>query len=140
MFKFGEGVFGNDIKDSEIVQNEITIFDTDISVEDAIDFWNNQFETVPDFLLKDILDWNEDDFSFDIDLTDIDEILEMCFLGSGCSIKKNDFLMLKKSQSSKIPNLSFIYRRLKMIIKLFESLYIRKVRNTYLYLSSTVIP
>ena len=140
MFKFGEGVFGNDIKDSEIVQNEITIFDTDISVEYAIDFWNNQFKTVPDFLLKDILDWNEDDFSFDIDLTDIDELLEMCFLGSGCSIKKNVFLMLKKSQSSKIPNLSFIYRRLKMIIKFFESLYIRKVRNTYMYLSSTVIP
>ncbi len=65
---------------------------------------------------------------------------EMCFPGSGCSIKKNVFRMLKKSKSSKIPNLSFIYRRLKMIIKLFESLYIRKVRNTYLYLSSTVIP
>lgn len=33
---------------------------------------------------------------------------ETCFPGSGCSINKNVFLMLKKSQSSKIPNEIFL--------------------------------
>ena len=76
MFKFGEGVFGDEIKDTEIFQNEIPVFDTDISVEDATAFWNKQFESVPDFSLKDILDWNEDDFNFDFDITDMDKLLD----------------------------------------------------------------
>lgn len=75
MFKFGEGVFGDEIKDTEIFQNEIPTFDTDISVEDATAFWNKQFESVPEFSLKDILDWHEDDFSFDFDITDMNELL-----------------------------------------------------------------
>lgn len=76
MFKFGEGVFGDEIKDTEIFQNEIPMFDTDISVEDATAFWNKQFESVPEFSLKDILDWHEDDFSFDFDITDMNELLD----------------------------------------------------------------
>ena len=62
MFKFGEGALGDEIKDTEISFSEVPMFNTDISPEEAMSFWNKQFESVPEISMKDILNRSEDEF------------------------------------------------------------------------------
>ena len=76
MFKFGEGVFNDEIKDTEISQNETPVFETDISVEEATAFWDKQFESVPEISMKDILDHDEEEFEFDYDISDMNNLLD----------------------------------------------------------------
>ncbi len=64
MFKFGEGALGDEIKDTEISFSEVPMFNTDISPEEAMSFWDKQFESVPEISMKDILNRSEDEFSF----------------------------------------------------------------------------
>lgn len=76
MFKFGEGALGDEIKDTEIVNNDFPVFESNITVEDATAFWDKQFETVPEISMKDILNKNEEDFSFeDFDIAELSEII-----------------------------------------------------------------
>lgn len=51
MFKFGEGALGDEIKDTEISFSEVPMFNTDISPEEAMSFWDKQFESVPELSL-----------------------------------------------------------------------------------------
>ena len=61
MFKFGEGALGDEIKDTEISFSEVPMFNTDISPEEAMSFWDKQFESVSEISMKDILNRSEDE-------------------------------------------------------------------------------
>lgn len=76
MFKFGEGALGDEIKDTEISFSEVPMFNTDISPEEAMSFWDKQFESVPEISMKDILNRSEDEFSFDYDLSNMKELMD----------------------------------------------------------------
>ena len=71
MFKFGEGALEDEIKDTEISFSEVPMFNTDISPEEAMSFWDKQFESVSEISMKDILNRSEDEFSFDYDLSNM---------------------------------------------------------------------
>lgn len=76
MFKFGEGALGDEIKDTEISFSEVPMFNTYISPEEAMSFWDKQFESVPEISMKDILNRSEDEFSFDYDLSNMKELMD----------------------------------------------------------------
>lgn len=76
MLKFGEGTLGDEIKDTEVSFSEVPMFDTQISLEEAMTFWDKQFESVPEISMKDILNRSEEEFSFNYDLSDMRDILD----------------------------------------------------------------
>lgn len=76
MLKFGEGTLGDEIKDTEVPFSEVPMFDTQISLEEAMTFWDKQFESVPEISMKDILNRSEEEFSFNCDLSDMRDILD----------------------------------------------------------------
>lgn len=76
MFKFGEGALGDEIKDTEVSFSEVPMFDAEISPEEAMAFWDKQFESVPEISMKDILNRSEEEFSFNYDLSDMRDILD----------------------------------------------------------------
>lgn len=76
MLKFGEGTLGDEIKDTEVPFSEVPMFDTQISLEEAMTFWDKQFESVQEISMKDILNRSEEEFSFNCDLSDMRDILD----------------------------------------------------------------
>lgn len=46
------------------------------SPEEAMSFWDKQFESVPEISMKDILNRSEDEFSFDYDLSNMKELMD----------------------------------------------------------------
>ena len=76
MLKFGEGTLGDEIKDTEVSFSEVPMFDTQISLEEAMTFWDKQFESVPEISMKYILNRSEEEFSFNYDLSDMRDILD----------------------------------------------------------------
>lgn len=102
MFKFGEGVFGDEIKDTEIIQNDIPTFDTNISIDDATAFWDKQFEAVPEISMKDILNRSEEEFSFDYDLSDMREVLDKFGEETWADLSEDERMDLVEQAVSKI--------------------------------------
>lgn len=76
MFKFGERSLGDEIKDTEVSVSDVPMLDTQISLEEAMTFWDKQFESVPEISMKDILNRSEEEFSFDYDLSDMRDTLD----------------------------------------------------------------
>ena len=105
MFKFGEGVFGDEIKDAESIQNDIPTFDTNISIEDATTFWDKQFETVPEISMKDILNRSEDEFSFDYDLSNMKELMDKFDNSKWADLSEDERMDLVEQAVSKIADI-----------------------------------
>lgn len=76
MFKFGERSLGDEIKDTEVSVSDVPMCDTQISLEEAMTFWDKQFESAPEISMKDILNRSEEEFSFDYDLSDMRDTLD----------------------------------------------------------------
>ena len=97
MFKFGEGALGDEIKDTEISFSEVPMFNTDISPEEAMSFWNKQFESVPEISMKDILNRSEDEFSFDYDLSNMKELMDKFDIVNGqIYLRMNGWILLNR--------------------------------------------
>ena len=97
MFKFGEGALGDEIKDTEISFSEVPMFNTDISPEEAMSFWDKQFESVPEIPMKDILNRSEDEFSFDYDLSNMKEPMYKLIIVNGqIYLRMNGWFLLNR--------------------------------------------
>ncbi len=74
MHKFGE--INNT---SEIIKTDAgevkSTFDTDITCDEAKSFWDKVFNEPREVSISDILNYDEDEFEFDIDITDMSELL-----------------------------------------------------------------
>lgn len=105
MFKFGEGVFGDEIKDTESIQIDIPTFDTNISIEDATAFWDKQFESVPEISMKDILNRSEDEFSFDYDLSNMKELMDKFDNSKWADLSEDERMGLVEQAVSKIADI-----------------------------------
>jgi hypothetical protein len=105
MFKFGEGVFGDEIKHTESIQNDIPTFDTNISIEDATAFWDKQFESVPEIPMKDILNRSEDEFSFDYDLSNMKELMDKFDNSKWADLSEDERMDLVEQAVSKIADI-----------------------------------
>ena len=74
MFKFGEISNASELNNVDVRSKEVPKFDSGMSVEDAREFWNQEFFEPNDVSIADILDHFEDEFTFDdIDISDMDE-------------------------------------------------------------------
>ena len=102
MFKFGEGALGDEIKDTEVSFSEVPTFDTDISPEEAMAFWDKQFESVPEISMNDILNRSEEEFSFDYDLSGMREILDKFGEETWADLSEDERMVIVEQVVSKI--------------------------------------
>ena len=75
MIRFSEGVTEGQFETRDLFENKVPSFDTNISTDDAVAFWNKEFMSLSDVSILDILNYDEESFSFDIDISDNKELL-----------------------------------------------------------------
>ena len=105
MFKFGEGALEDEIKDTEISFSEVPMFNTDISPEEAMSFWDKQFESVSEISMKDILNRSEDEFSFDYDLSNMKELMDEFDNSKWADLSEDERMDLVEQAVSKIADI-----------------------------------
>lgn len=75
MIRFSEGLNGQKLDVHDAFDNKTPYFDSKMSVDVASAFWDREFESFSDISIIDILNYDEESFSFDIDLSDMKELL-----------------------------------------------------------------
>ena len=105
MFKFGEGTLENEIKDTEMSFSEVPMFNSDIFPEEAMAFWDKQFESVPEISMKDILNRSEDEFSFDYDLSNMKELMDKFDNSKWADLSEDERMDLVEQLVSKIADI-----------------------------------
>ena len=95
----------DEIKDTEISFSEVPMFNTDISPEEAMSFWDKQFESVPDISMKDILNRSEDEFSFDYDLSNMKELMDKFDNSKWADLSEDERMDLVEQAVSKIADI-----------------------------------
>ena len=76
MIRLNEKLNEGNIEDQGLLEFNKSAFDSNVSLEDAMSFWDKEFVSLADVSISDICDHDEDEFSFDIDLNEVKEILD----------------------------------------------------------------
>lgn len=76
MFNFSEKINIPEFNTVEPLDKKISDFETETSLDDAKSFWDQMFFEPKNISILDILNHHEDDFDFDIDITDMTKLLD----------------------------------------------------------------
>ncbi|WP_036611901.1 hypothetical protein [Oribacterium sp. P6A1] len=74
MFNFSEKINIPEFNTVEPLDKKISDFETETSLDDAKSFWDQMFFEPKNISILDILNHHEDDFDFDIDITDMTKL------------------------------------------------------------------